>query len=160
MTAHPTEQPYDRFWNTRLRSGITETWGFNDPGYQLSAYAVINSLAVYKDGNYSLQMFVQDVDSDGPLTANEVSETALIHIDNFRPYVAQVTMITPTSVMYDGAWNWEPGYNNGAGQPQGRLKLAHNMVDNATTSGSVPITFDIYLSEPMNDVELLIPILR
>ncbi|MBK8450254.1 MAG: hypothetical protein IPL42_09645 [Saprospiraceae bacterium] len=81
LTSHPSTAPVDRYWNTGLRIGITDTWPDN-----ITLDARSNDEAQYPDGAYSLHIEAKDIkfDADPPLVTQK---TERVLVDNFRPYV-------------------------------------------------------------------------
>ncbi|HAV42935.1 TPA: hypothetical protein DCX15_02835 [bacterium] len=76
-------QVEDRYWNTKLRRG--QAWN-RDP-------ARINAEAEYPDGRYTVWVLAYDIrDNGGNMDTRQGAEDEEVVIDNFRPYVHQVTI--------------------------------------------------------------------
>lgn len=82
--------PWDRYFNTKLRSGVTQNWPASTTPDYMNQNARINEEANYPDGIYTIDFTGRDIDSDA--TFNNVTHDENILIDNFLPYVKKVEM--------------------------------------------------------------------
>lgn len=138
----------DRFWNSRLRSGQTETWNLMN---RENKEARVNLETRYSDGKYNVRFRVRDVDSDGAdngLWSNYREEGIII--DNFKPFIQKVSFYSSQNdVFYDQGWNWD---NSG-----GTLDFGHNEGNGEIPNVGEDIEFAIVTSEPMSEVNISIP---
>ncbi len=136
ITNNPFQTPYDRYYNSNLRTGVEETWPNNST---LDARYIGESL--YPDNLYHLRISTRDIDNDD--TYNHDDSTQIILIDNFLPYISKVEMKTGASVIYSAGWSW-----NGSTL---EFKPAKEPVG---TDKDVTIT--AYSSEPLNKLSISI----
>lgn len=109
ITSHPRFAPYDRFWNSRLRTGQTEGWNISGTR-SVSLDARINAEAVYKDGKYTVEINANDVDYNDDPNNLAGQQDVKVLIDNFRPYVKDVIVrkFGPAGdIIYHGEWKLE-----------------------------------------------------
>lgn len=97
VTGHPFTMPYDRYWNTKGRDGVTEDWTGN-----VNLDARVNDEARYEDGRYDVVFAVRDIDNDA--TFNEVTQTENVIVDNWKPYVKRVEVGSTPQYLAD--WRW------------------------------------------------------
>ncbi len=141
LTSHPNVQPYDRYWNTALRNGLTETWPNNT-----SLDARSNDEALSPDGQYVIKVYARDIDYyQNPSLLTE--QTNYILIDNFRPYIKKVDMFSGTMI-YSAMWFWD--------ESNAQLTFLPNTLS-GVASGSNNLTIRITASEPLKSLTLSIP---
>lgn len=140
LTANPRTQPYDRYFNTGLRTNVAETWPADN-----SLDARHNGESLYPDGKYTVQIKVKDVDYDQ--TANVFTENHPVIVDNFRPYIEKVDVRknSPTGTLYyQGKWDWDD-------QVLKFTEVLNNPLINPTQ-----IHIKFYSSEPMMNIILIV----
>lgn len=143
ITAHPTTTPYDRYWNTSLRQGVTENWSSSS-----SLESRYNLEAQTKDDIYHVNFNAFDVDFDNNPNHNASNPVVRnILIDNFRPYIKKVEIRKNNingTIIYSGDWNWV-----GTG-------LALNQNNSGSIGSSDNVYIKIFTSEPMRNVNLAV----
>jgi len=108
LTSHPRNTPYDRFWNSRLRAGQTETWAITNRPAALDAR--INSEAAYSDGKYTFRFNAYDVDYNNDPNLSAQQREVKVVIDNFRPYIKEIIVRRNGELgglSYHGSWKWD-----------------------------------------------------
>jgi PKD repeat protein len=150
VTSHPRTMPYDRFWNTGLRAGQTEDWNTTTTR-SASLDARLNAEAAYPDGKYVMELNAHDVDFDSNPNLSAPQQNVNLLIDNFRPYVKQVTVskynAISTALAYDGKWAWNQTTNQ-----LERIQQSLNPV------GPVDRAYiKIIMSEPCTNVRVNVP---
>lgn len=116
ITSNPTNYPWDRFWNTGLRVGQTETYTIANPNATppvvrpANLDARSNIEARYPDGPYRVTINSNDVDyNDNPNNTADPPRTVNVLVDNFRPYIKEVTVRKNDQngrLVYRGAYDW------------------------------------------------------
>ncbi len=102
LTAHSRTQPYDRYFNTNLRSNVTETWTNTD-----IQDARTPAEARYPDGKYMIRVNVWDVDLD--MQNNVNTQSFPVIFDNYLPYIQKVEMRKENAnggLHYRAMWTW------------------------------------------------------
>ncbi|MEZ5198829.1 MAG: PKD domain-containing protein [Bacteroidales bacterium] len=140
ITGHPFDTPHDRYWNTGLREGVTQTW---PPTPNIMLDARYNGESHYPDGIYYIDLSVSDVDQNCAPNNTTTSSVRTI-IDNFLPHIKKVEIwknsITGDKI-YEREWVW-----NGS-----NLNLSNN-----SYSGTVAPDGNIYVkittSEPVQNI--------
>ncbi|OWY20261.1 hypothetical protein B6N25_12280 [Sphingobacteriales bacterium TSM_CSS] len=142
-----TNTPYDDFYFLNFRTRIHK----NDNYGGISAqYAYITEDARYPDGNYYLLASATTVNG-----AIFDSDPNPIVIDNFRPYIKEVLITQGGVPRYHAQWTWNAAYDNGAGNPPGRLEYA--LVTPLTPATTVEtMEIQITASEPMDEITFTI----
>ncbi len=149
LTSHPRTEPWDRFFNTRLRADKTENWAV--PALRSADLdARYNGEAKYPDGKYTFEFIAFDVDYDhNPNNSTTPLKQVATIIDNFLPYVAQVEIRKNTglgSLVYSGRWNWA----------NGQLTLKKDPLYSLGPTDKIWIK--ITTSEPTQNVRINIPL--
>lgn len=140
ISNNPFQLPHDRYLNTGLRTGVTESWPNNTTLDARHAQE-----AEYKDGFYKIRTEISDMDAD--VTHNSVSNNKYILIDNFNPYIWKAE-ITPTGMTpYTASWGW-----NGTA-------LTFSPWDQTTMvlNSEFGATVNVYCTEPMESMNISIP---
>ncbi|MEO0130027.1 MAG: hypothetical protein ABIL02_07295 [candidate division WOR-3 bacterium] len=103
-----THSVENRYWNTKLRQG--EDWDGSD--------ALINSEAMFPDGNYRVWVMAYDIMNNGGDTLNRRgAEDEDVALDNFKPYVTRVQIEQQDkSIKYTAHWPAEPASDYDLGQ--------------------------------------------
>ncbi len=135
--------PYDDFYFLNFRTRIHKNDNYGGSSAQ---YAYITEDARYPDGNYFLLASTttikgQFADSD---------PTPLV-IDNFRPYIKEVLITQGGLPRYHAVWEWDAEFNNGPGNPPGRLEYNRITITSVLTSGE-DLAVQITASEPMDEI--------
>ncbi len=142
LTSHMRDEPYDRFWNTRLRRGQTENWS-TGTARPANLDARTNEEAEYPDGLYTLRIRSWDY------AENLATQNRNILIDNFKPYVKTVVVKAENREVYKGNWVWNAN--------TGLLSLTRSFgTVNVNEALQVTLTF----SEPMSTAQVAIPTLN
>ena len=89
-------QTQDRYWNTRLKQG--EDWN--------GAVAAVNSEAAYPDGRYTVHVEAYDIRN------NPAVQDQNIIVDNFAPYVKELSVFQNDQSRYNASWEHESGEMN------------------------------------------------
>lgn len=162
VTNHVSEQPYDRFWNTKLAIGQNETYDTTNARSPLLD-ADLSSETYFPDGTYSIRYRIRDIDVDGPASGNTAYDTSYVVIDNFRPYVERVYThqnmpgTNGNTVIYDGEWC------RGSNVVIGNLVFNDcNIIPSLVPSSGFesymhpdhPATIEITTSEPMRELKI------
>ena len=147
VTNSPFNAPFDRFWNTRLKEGITDDWEITNENYPLTE-ALINEDASFQDGEYIIYVRARDIDNDN--TYNQTNITKNILIDNFQPYIKDVS-ITHGFTTYERKWQWgaNPAQNDEYMLCASEFQFLAIPIDNNSV-----IEIEIETSEPMAEVYL------
>lgn len=150
ITSNPTVAPYDRFWNTGLATGQTETYAITSTNPPVTRPAnldaIANTEARYPDGPYRVTINANDVDyADNPNNAAQPRRVNVV-VDNFRPYVKEVTVRKggPNGrLVYRGTYDWNT--------------TTRQLVFNSTTGDDMdPSSFvwiKIVTSEPCQNIQ-------
>ncbi|WP_422362429.1 PKD domain-containing protein [Reichenbachiella sp.] len=150
LTANPsaTNQVYDRFLNTGLRTGQTEDWDLQNRG---NKDARSNSEAYFKDGKYTLRLRARDIANANNTASNTTTRDAFMVVDNFKPYIKTVFLISEpvTEIFYDRDWVW----NNGT------LDFGPDTSTGTSPEEGQNISVSVISSEPMKSVSISIPTL-
>lgn len=141
ITSHPTVRPFDRYWNTRLRQNVVETWP-ND----ISLDARYPDESLIPDSKYRLEINSFDVDYDANPNNNAAQRTVNILIDNFRPYVKKLEIRKNSEtgdIAYIGERTWKDGFLTFSKQTPSNIISSENL------------WLKVYTSEPMRNVEIV-----
>ena len=87
----------DHYWNTNIKDDPANKWHTEDDA---SNEAQVNDEAKFSDGVETVSTTATDED-----TAVQVSLDEEVILDNFQPYVKQVTVGVPA--IYRGEWAWD-----------------------------------------------------
>jgi len=140
ITSHPSQTPYDRYWNTGLRTNTTETWPNNN---SLDANYFGNART--PDGLYLLEINAFDVDFNNNPNNNAPQRTIKILIDNFRPYIEKINIYREgdTTLIYSRGWVW-----NGSALTFGAAPTCPVIANGKN------LVVKVFTSEPMQNVNL------
>ncbi|QQS29017.1 MAG: SprB repeat-containing protein [Sphingobacteriales bacterium] len=139
--------PYDDYFFSDLKLRIHKDDEYSDA---LIQYAYINEDARYPDGNYFLLASATTVNGD-----LFDSDPSPIVIDNFRPYIKEVLITQGGLPRYHAVWEWDAEFNNGSGNPPGRLEYNRITITSVLTSGE-DLAVQIIASEPMDEISFTI----
>jgi hypothetical protein len=99
ITASPTEVTnYDRYFNTKLRRNVTETWPNNS-----SLDATYSGNTQFPDGKYQMVFTGSDVSFTSNPENTSNPNTVNVLIDNYRPYVQRIDIFN-IATQYSGEW--------------------------------------------------------
>lgn len=169
VTSRLNRQPYDIFWNSRLRRNQVENHDLLNRG---SLDARESQEAAYPDGIARVEFTVQDLDSDGAANGlySNVHTTPIL-LDNFRPYIRMVKVYRLINYLrwprektsYLGLWKWNPtlsimryndelSFSNSAQIARGYQGGVPRVVTGPTSNE--PIVIEIRSSEPLQQISL------
>ena len=77
---HSTNNTVDRYWNTKLRDGVTETWTSDN-----TLCSICPQEAEFPDGRYKINVETNDI-------FNTVDYDVPLVIDNFKPFVQKIEL--------------------------------------------------------------------
>ena len=101
LTSSPRTVPFDRYWNTKLKSNIIQNWPTNGTKEYLEQDAKCPDESVTKDGQYIVRFYARDVDVTN---YNEDTEDKNVIVDNFKPYIKSVVIKAAGQKIYEGRW--------------------------------------------------------
>ncbi len=104
FVTNSTALPYDRYWNTKHKSGSAQTY----PGEATTQYNTQNAIssinAVYPDGRYTVRFFTSDA-RNGVQQNNTVSHNSNVFIDNFKPHVQKIRVeLNGATLLQETEW--------------------------------------------------------
>lgn len=121
-------------WNTLAKIGSA-----NSPnGYDATSQARLNNEALFKDGDYNLNIVMKDLKP-----AHNQIATQKITVDNFRPFIKKLEICNPIgNPIYTYEWTID-GNNTNLVLTEGGTGLAIDPF--------YPITINFWSSEPLDD---------
>jgi len=138
----PEDLDADQCWATDVRKDDNQS----PNGYRAGYHAALRSQdAKFPDGTYHIGIRLEDYVHSYPDVKDHLEPVV---VDNFSPYIEQVTLTSAvdSAPMYDAAWL------PGAETPQGlQLLLAVNTANPIPVAGT-PVHLVLTASEPMRDV--------
>ncbi|MBL6448709.1 PKD domain-containing protein [Fulvivirga sp. 29W222] len=143
LTGHPHLEPYDRFFNTRLRIGQIEDWDLSNRGNK-DARGIAE--AEFPDGKYVLRIRAKDISNNTNTDPNITVRDAKIFIDNFRPYIERVEVATQFGNLpitkYEGEWvpNAASGILDFSELNEGTISPFYDI--KVTVTASEPLRYD------------------
>lgn len=141
IVTNSLEVPYDRYWNSLLKTNTTETWPGNN-----SLDARIIDEAIYKDGLNKVKFSISDIDYySNP--KNTYSSMVDVIIDNFLPYIRKVEIFSNSNKTYSSEWRWDP--------INGQLNFTPDIL-NQSVRDNLDATIIVTTSEPMKNLNVLI----
>ncbi|OWY21454.1 hypothetical protein BVG80_13125, partial [Sphingobacteriales bacterium TSM_CSM] len=144
--------PYDDYYFSDLKLRLHKDDDYSDTDIQ---YAYITEDARYPDNEYALYARLVTVTGEEYHSDFSAANPNTLVIDNFRPYIKEVLITQGGFPRYHAQWTWNAAYDNGAGNPPGRLE--YTLVTPLTPATTVePMEIHIMASEPMDEITFTI----
>ena len=134
-SGHKTDFDVDQCWATNARNTVDSANGYT-LGYDEARAA---EEAKFPDGFYKVTAVASDF-------VNDVSFSKIVTVDNFKPYVKNVSVYSGTTKIYEGKWDW----SSGTGQ------YLYTKVSDSKAACNDSIKVVVKMSEAMSSVDLAV----
>ena len=107
LQGQQVQEQSNGIWSTKARADTEHIFRYT-PDNQHIARCNAPGEAKYPDGDYTLKFFAQDDWGrvNRAVNAADVNAKVTVIVDNFKPFVKKVEIVSGEQMIYSGAWSW------------------------------------------------------